>query len=165
MATRKSVKKVAPVPPQYGTATAALTVSPCKEAQKFYAKAFGAKLLGSMDGPGGLVMHAEMQIGDTIIMLNDEMPPMPGIPAHKTPKNAKGNTASMHLYVPNVDAAFKKAVAAGAKVLMPVSEQFWGDRYGQVEDPFGHLWGIASRKRNPTDKEIREAMAKMVPRK
>src|SRR5665213_2757714 len=110
----KKPKKVEAVPARYGTATAMLVVSPCKEALQFYEKAFGAKRLGVMEGFGGLVVHAEMKIGDTIVMLNDEMPPMPPMPGgqtgipHKSPKNAGSHSGGVMLYVPNVDAALKK---------------------------------------------------------
>lgn len=153
-------KKVAPVPPGYGTATAHLTVSPCAEALDFYAKAFGAKVKSTLPGPGGLLMHAEIKIGDSIVMCADEMP-MPGQPTQKSPKNAGLTTGSVMLYVKDVDSLFDRAVAAGAKPVMPPADQFWGDRYGQLEDPFGHIWSIATHIRDVTPKDMRKAMAQM----
>jgi PhnB protein len=165
----KKAKKVEAVPARYGTATAMLVVSPCKEALQFYEKAFGAKVLGVMEGFGSLVVHAEMKIGDSIVMLNDEMPPMPPMPGgqaatpHKSPKNAGSHSGGVMLYVPNVDSAFKKAVDAGATIIMPVSDMFWGDRYAQVEDPFGHMWSMGTHIKDVSAKESQKAMAKMMP--
>jgi PhnB protein len=118
-------KKADPVPPRYGTATAHLIVSPCGEALDFYAKAFGAKILMKMPGPGGLIMHAEMKIGDSIVMCSDEME-MPGAPnTRKTPKNAGATTGGVMLYLKDVDAFFEKAVGAGATSVMAPTDQFW----------------------------------------
>jgi PhnB protein len=154
-------KRVQAVPAQYGAVTPSLVVSPCAEALEFYQRAFGAKLKGSIPGPDGLVMHAEMSIGGAMIMLADEMPAMNGEPSKKSPKNAGTTTGGVMLYVKDVDAAFERAVAAGAKVTMPVEDQFWGDRFGQLEDPFGHLWSLATHTRDVSMKEMRAAMAKM----
>jgi PhnB protein len=163
-ATKAKKKKVEAVPAKYGTATPSLIVSPCTEALDFYQRAFGARLLSSMDGPGGVVMHAEIRIGDSIIMVSDEMPPMPGQPAtRKTPKNAGAITGGVMLYVKDTDAAFERAVKAGGKGVMPPADQFWGDRYAQVEDPFGHVWAIGTHVRDVTPKQMRAAMAQMGP--
>jgi PhnB protein len=154
-------KKADPVPPRYGTATPHLIVSPCGEALDFYAKAFGAKVLMKMPGPGGLIMHAEMKIGDSIVMCSDEME-MPGAPnTRKTPKTVGATTGGVMLYLKDVDAFFEKAVGAGAKSVMPPADQFWGDRYGQIEDPYGHVWALATHLRDMTPKEIQKAMAQM----
>ena len=154
-------KKVQAVPTQYGAVTPSLVVSPCAEALDFYQRAFGAKLKGSIPGPDGLVMHAEISIGGAMIMLADEMPPMNGGPSRKSPKNAGTTTGGVMLYVKDVDAAFERAIAAGAKVTMPLEDQFWGDRFGQLEDPFGHVWALATHTRDVSMKEMRAAMAKM----
>jgi PhnB protein len=154
-------KRVQAIPPQYGAVTPSLVVSPCAEALEFYQRAFGAKLKGSIPGPDGLVMHAEMSIGGAMIMLSDEMPPMDGQPSRKSPNNAGTTTGGVMLYVKDVDAAFERAIAAGAKATMPVEDQFWGDRFGQLEDPFGHLWSLATHTRDVSMKEMRAAMAKM----
>lgn len=162
--SKPRAKKVQAIPPQYGSVTAHLVVSPCNEALDFYTKAFGGKVTSKMPGPDGAIMHAEMKIGDSIVMFADEMPPMPGGGAvHKTPKNAGATTATMMLYVKNADAAFDRAVAAGATPAMPLQDMFWGDRYGQVQDPFGHVWAIATHQRDVSAKEMRKAMAQMGP--
>jgi PhnB protein len=152
-------KKTEPVPSQYGTATPHLIVSPCAEALDFYNKAFGAKTLMKMAGPGGLIMHAEMKIGDSIVMLSDELD-MPGAPnTRKTPKNAGATTGGVMLYVKDVDGFFERAVGAGAKSVTPPADQFWGDRYGQIEDPYGHVWAVATHLRDMTPKQLEKAMA------
>lgn len=153
-------KKALPVPPQYGTATPHLIVSPCSEALEFYTKAFGAKVLLTMPGPAGRIMHAEVKIGDSIVMCSDEME-LPGGPTRKTPRNAGATTGGVMLYVKNVDAFFEKAVAAGATGVMPPTDQFWGDRYGQLEDPFGHVWAVATHLRDLTPKQMQREMQKM----
>jgi PhnB protein len=153
-------RKAVPVPPQYGTATPHLIVSPCSDALDFYAKAFGAKVLMTMPGPEGRIMHAEMKIGDSIVMCSDEME-MPGSPNRKTPKNAGATTGGVMLYLKDVDSFFEKAVAAGAKAVMPPADQFWGDRYGQIEDPYGHVWALATHVRDMTPKEMQREMQKM----
>jgi PhnB protein len=162
--TPKKPGKVEAVPARYGTATPHLVVSPCNEALAFYEKAFGAKVLGKMGGPDGMVMHAEMKIGDSIIMLADEMPPMPGhASTRKTPKSVGASTGGVMLYVKDVDAFVARAVDAGATVSMPIADMFWGDRYGQVDDPFGHCWAVATHIRDVSMKEMQKAMAATPP--
>src|SRR5688572_25590063 len=134
--SKARAKKVQAIPAQYGSVTPHLVVSPCNEALDFYAKAFGGKVTSRMPGPDGAIMHAEMKIGDSIVMFADEMPPMPNGIVHKTPKNAGATTATIMLYVKNADAAFDRAITAGATPSMPLQDMFWGDRYGQVEDPY-----------------------------
>jgi PhnB protein len=153
-------KKAVAVPPQYGTATPHLIVSPCGDALDFYAKAFGARVLMTMPGPEGRIMHAEMKIGDSIVMCSDEME-MPGSPTRKTPKNAGATTGGVMLYLKDVDSFFEKAVAAGATAVMQPTDQFWGDRYGQIEDPYGHVWALATHVRDMTPKEMQREMQKM----
>jgi len=148
------------VPPQYGTATPHLIVSPCSDALEFYTKAFGAKVLMTMPGPEGRIMHAEMKIGDSIVMCSDEMQ-MPGSPTRKTPKNAGATTGGVMLYLKNVDSFYEKAVAAGATGVMPPADQFWGDRYGQIEDPYGHVWALATHLRDMTPREMKKALEQM----
>ena len=156
---RKS-KKVQPIPEMYGPVTPQLVVSPCAEALDFYARAFGAKTLMTMPGPDGLLVHAEMNIGGAIIMLSDEVN-MPGSALRKSPKNAGAITGGVMLYVKDVDAAFQRALDAGAKAAMQPQDQFWGDRFGQVEDPFGHVWSMATHVRDVTPEEMQEAMSQM----
>jgi PhnB protein len=157
-------KRVQPVPAAYGSLTTHLVVSPASEAVAFYVQAFGAKVGMMMDGPGGKIMHGELKIGDSIVMLADEQPPMgPGPQTHKTPKNLGGTSAVMMLYVKDVDAAYARAVAAGATPMMPPADMFWGDRFGQIEDPFGHAWSIATRLKDMTVKQMKQAAMSAMP--
>ncbi len=161
---RTAKKRVEAVPAKYGTATPHLIVSPCNEALDFYARAFGAKVTSKMPGPGGVIMHAEMKIGDSMIMLSDEMPPIPGQPStRKAPRSIGGTTGGVMLYVKDVDAVFARAVSAGGKGVMPPVDMFWGDRYGQIEDPFGHVWAMATHQRDMTPKQMQAAMASAGP--
>jgi len=120
----------------------------------FYSTAFGMKEIMRLPGPDGRLMHASMSFGDSMIMLAEAFPeygsvgPQPGTPS----------PVSIHLHVPNVDEVFAQAVAAGAKVVMPVDDMFWGDRYGIVEDPFGHRWSIATRTKELSHEEVQKAM-------
>jgi PhnB protein len=145
-------KAVTPIPEGFHTVTPHLVIKGAGEAIEFYKRAFGAEVLGRMDGPGGTVGHAELKIGDSIIFLADEFP---GAPT-KSPQTLGGTTGSLHLYVPDVDAAFKRAIAAGGREIMAVTDMFWGDRFGQLQDPFGHSWSIATRKEVLTPQEVEE---------
>lgn len=141
-------------PEKFHTITPAIIVRDGAKAIDFYKKAFGAKELERMDGPGGKVMHAEIQIGDSIFFLGEEMPEMGAF----SPDSTGGKTTgSLHLYVQNVDEAFNQAVNAGAKAAMPVADMFWGDRYGKVVDPFGHTWGLATHVKDLTPEEMKKA--------
>jgi len=151
-----------PVPDGYRTVTPYLTVKGAAQAIDFYKKAFGAKEKERMPGPDGKsVMHAELELGDSIVMLSDEFPGG----TCRSPQSLGGTSASVFLYVPDVDAAFKRAVDAGAKPTMPLTDMFWGDRFGKVTDPFGHEWGMATHKEDvPPDqmeRRAREFMAQM----
>jgi PhnB protein len=127
----KKARRAQAIPAAYGSITPHLVVSPAPAAIEFYGRAFGAKPGMLMDGPGGLIMHAELKIGDSIVMLADEQPPMgPGPQTRRTPKNLGGTTFGVMLYVKDVDAAYAKAVEAGATGLMPPADMFWGDRFG-----------------------------------
>ena len=117
---------------------------------EFYKKAFGAEVLHVMPAPGGKVMHAALKIGDSMLMLNDEFPEYGGAMAPAT----GGSAVTLHIYLENVDAAFERAVSAGASVKMPVMDMFWGDRYGKVQDPFGHNWSLATHIRDMSPEEI-----------
>jgi PhnB protein len=141
-----------PIPPGYHTVTPSLVVRNAAGAIDFYKKAFGAQELMRMTSPDGTVGHAEIKIGDSTIFLSDEMPNMP----HKSPQTLGGTTSGLYLYVEDVDKAFQRAVDAGGKVTMPVSDMFWGDRYGQVADPFGYIWGLSTRKLDMTEEEMAE---------
>lgn len=157
-AAKPKPNKAQPVPAMYGSITPHLIVSPARDAMAFYAQAFGAKPGLVMDGPGGVIMHAELRIGDSIVMLADEQPPMsPHASARKSPKNLGGTASAVMLYVKDADAIYAKAVAAGATGVMPPADMFWGDRFGQIEDPFGHVWSIATHLRDMTAKEMKAA--------
>jgi PhnB protein len=151
---------VKPVPDGYHTITPHLTIRDAARAIDFYKVAFGAEQRGVMKGPDGKIMHAELKIGDSIIMIADEFPEMGGL----SPQALGGSSTSLHIYLDNVDAAFDKAVKAGAQVEMPVMDQFWGDRYGTLRDPFGHKWSIATHTKDLSMDEMKkgmdEAMAK-----
>lgn len=151
--------KVRPVPEGFGTLTPHIVVSDGNAAIDFYRKAFGAEEVCRMPGPDGKsIMHAELQIGNSRLMLNDEMPGCEqGGP--KAPKSLKGTVLALHLYVENVDAAFKRATEAGAEPIMPPMDMFWGDRYGAVKDPFGHQWAIATHKQDLTPEQIQKGAA------
>ena len=150
---------VRPVPQGYHTVTPYLTVRGGVRAMDFYTRAFGARELMRMEGPGGVLTHAELKIGDSIVMLSDEIP---GMSSCKAPTSLGGTTVQLFLYVPDVDAAFKRAVDAGCKILMELTDMFWGARYGKLEDPLGNQWGLATHKENLTPEEIgRRAQAAM----
>jgi PhnB protein len=154
----KQAKRVRPVPDGYSTVTAHLVLDDCATAIEFYKKALGAKETVRVPGPSGKMMHAEIRVGDSRVMMSDEMPPMPGTPGtYKSPKSAGLSTGGLHLYVPDADAAFERAVKAGCTVRMPLSDMFWGDRMGQVIDPFGHTWAFATHKKDASPKEIEQA--------
>ena len=146
-----------PIPEGMHSLTPHLVCAGAAEAIDFYKRAFNAIEQARMPGPDGKLMHAAVKIGDSTLMLVDENPQW-GLLG---PKALKGSPVAIHLYVPDVDATVAQAVAAGAKVTMPVADMFWGDRYGQLEDPFGHRWSVATHTRELTSEEIREGMAKM----
>ena len=152
---------VKPIPDGYHTLTPFLTVKDAARAIEFYKQAFGAEERGVMKGPDGKVMHAEMKIGDSIIMLADEFPEFGVL----SPQTSGGAGMGLHIYIDGVDAAFDRAVKAGAQVEMPLAEQFWGDRYGKLKDPFGHKWSIATHIKDMSADEMKrsmdEAMQKM----
>ena len=144
-----------PIPEVLHTITPHLTVKGAAQAIDFYKKAFGAIERSRMPGPNGLIMHASMKIGDSSFFLADEMPGMEGA-GSTSPTKAGSTTVVLNLYVQDSDKLFKQAVAAGAKVTMPLADQFWGDRYGQVKDPYGHVWAIATHTEDLSPKEMEE---------
>ena len=149
------------VPKGYHTITPFMTVRDAARAIEFYKQAFGAKEKGVMKGPEGKVMHAELVIGDSIIMLADEFPEFGSL----SPQSTGGSGTGLHIYIEDVDSAFDRAVKAGATVEMPVDDMFWGDRYGKLRDPFGHKWSIGTHKADLSTEEMKkgmdETMAKM----
>ena len=152
-------KKVKPVPDGYHRVTPYLMVKGATKAIEFYKKAFSAEVKGRMDTPDGKVMHAELKVGDSIIMMAEEMPQMSG--ACLAPTTLKGTTVGLFLYVKNTDAAFKKAVDAGCTKLMAPADMFWGDRFGKVQDPFGHQWLFATHIKDLTPEEIKKGAESM----
>ena len=149
--------KVKPVPDGMHTVTPHLVCAGAADAIEFYKKAFGAVEEGRLPGPNGKLMHAMIRIGDSAVMLVDEMPEWCAL----GPKALKGSPVTIHLYVDDVDAFAARAVAAGAKITMPVADMFWGDRYGKLEDPFGHHWSVATHMRDVSSREMQQAMQKM----
>jgi PhnB protein len=146
---------VKPVPDGYHTITPALTIRGAARAIEFYKQAFGAKQRGDIArGPDGKVMHAELIIGDSIIMMSDEFPEFGTL----SPQSTGVSSVQLHIYLDNVDAAFDRAVKAGATVTMPLADQFWGDRYGTLKDPFGHKWSIATHIADLSEDEMKRRM-------
>jgi PhnB protein len=145
---------VKPIPEGYHTLTPYFTVRDAMRAIEFYKQAFGAQERGVMKGPDGKVMHAELKIGDSIVMLADEFPEFGAV----APESGGSTSMGLHIYVKDVDAAFDQAVKAGAKVEMPVADQFWGDRYGKLRDPFGHRWSIATHVKDMSADEMKRSM-------
>jgi PhnB protein len=150
-----------PIPEGYHTVTPYLAVEDATEAIEYYTKAFDAKERVRMETPDGKVGHAELEIGDSLVMLSDPFPQA----STKPPNELGGTSVSVFMYVENVDAVVKQAVDAGAMVTMEVADQFWGDRFGSVKDPFGHLWSIATHVEDVPPEEMAErakaAMAAM----
>jgi PhnB protein len=145
-------QNVRPIPEGQHTVTPGLVHREAKKAIEFYKKAFGAEVKSNMMMPDGRVMHAEIRIGDSSLYITDEFPEW--APDHKSPQAAGGVTGSLYLYVQDCDAAYKRAIDAGAKSVMPPADMFWGDRFGKVTDPFGHHWGIATHKEDLTPDQI-----------
>ena len=141
-----------PIPEGYHTLTPYLAVDNAAEAIEYYKKAFGAKERLRMETPDGGIGHAELDIGDSLVMLSDPFPQATTRP----PKELGGTSASVFMYVEDVDAVVKRAVDAGATVTMEVADQFWGDRFGTVSDPFGHLWSIATHVEDVSPEEMAE---------
>jgi PhnB protein len=152
---------VKPIPEGYHTLSPYLAVDDARQAIEYYKNAFGATERVRMEAPGGAIGHAEVEIGDSVLMLSDPFPQS----STKPPKEVGGSSVSVFMYVEDVDSVVKQAVDAGATVLMEVADQFWGDRFGTVQDPFGHTWSIATRVEDVAPEEVAErakaAMAEM----
>ena len=142
-----------PIPAGYHSVTPAIVVRDAAAAIDFYKKAFGAEEIDRMAGPDGSIMHAEIRIGDSILMLGEENEQW----GTKSPLSLNGVHGSLHIYVEDADAAFNRALKAGATVRYPLEDAFWGDRYGKVTDPFGHEWGLATRVKDMTKAEMEKA--------
>lgn len=149
---------VKPIPEGYHSVTPYLCCRDAGAAIDFYKKAFGATELMRMGAPGEKIGHADIQIGDSHLMLADEFPEM----GFLSPQTVGGSPVMIHLYVEDADATTARAVAAGAKVVKPVEDQFYGDRGGQLDDPFGHKWYVSTRKEDLSFDEVRERAAKMM---
>ncbi len=148
---------VNPIPEGHHTVTPQLVIKGAAEAIEFYKKAFNAEEVMRMNGPDGKsVMHGEVKIGDSMVYLADEYPDMGCV----GPQALNGTPVTLHLYVNDVDAAFKQATDAGATVAMPLQDMFWGDRYGIVVDPFGHKWSLATHKEDVSPEECEARAAK-----
>ena len=150
-----------PIPEGYHSLNPYLAVDDAARAIEFYTQAFGAKERMRMPGPDGKIGHAELEIGDSIVMLSDPFPQA----STKPPKELGGTSASVFMYVEDVDSVVQDAIDAGATITMPVENQFWGDRFGSITDPFGHLWSIATHVEDVPPAEMEErakkAMAEM----
>jgi PhnB protein len=152
------MSKVPYIPKGYNSVTPYLVIKGAAQAIDYYKKVFGATVVVRMDGPDGRVGHAELQIGDSRIMLADENPKMGA-----TSATTIGNSpVSLYLYIPDVDKVVDRAVAEGAKLVKPVQDQFYGDRSGFIQDPFGHFWGIATHVEDVSPQELNERMKKMM---
>lgn len=148
---------VKPIPDGFHTITPHLTVRDAKGAIEFYKKALGAQQLHVSLMPDGKVMHATLKIGDSVIMMNDEFREMGGTSAPR----ADAAAVTLHIYVDNVDKLFQQATAAGATVKMPLQDQFWGDRYGIITDPYGFQWSLGQHVKEVAPEEIQKAMSDM----
>ncbi len=146
---------VSKIPQGFHTVTPSLVVRGAAQAIDFYKKALGAEELMRMEGPDGKIGHAELKIGDSVIFLTDESPAM----GTKSPQTLGGAAGNLYLYVEDVDSAFRRAVDAGGKTTMPVSDMFWGDRYGSFVDPFGHTWGLSTHTQDLSEPEIEKRAA------
>ncbi len=142
-------EKVAPIPKGFHTLTPYLAIRGAANAIEWYGRAFGAKEVSRQYGPGGLILHARLQVGDSILMLSDIFPGS----VHKSPLDLGSSSVTIHIYTENVDALWKRALDAGAQVDMPLADMFWGERYGQLRDPFGHSWSLSTQKEILTPEE------------
>jgi len=152
--------KVSYIPKGYNSVTPYLVIRGAAKAIDYYKKVFGATETVRMPGPDGTIGHAELTIGDSHIMLADESPSMGT--GHASPDTVGGSPVSLYVYLPDVDEVVKRATADGAKLLKPVQDQFYGDRSGFIQDPFGHLWGIATHIEDVTPEVMQERMKKMM---
>jgi PhnB protein len=146
---------VKPIPDGYHAVTPYLMINEAAKAIDFYKKVFGAQELMRIPGPGGKVMHAELKIGDSIIMLADEHPEIDA----RSPQAYGGTPVSLMLYVADVDDVFKRALSAGAKEVHPLKDQFYGDRSGGISDPFGHQWTLSTHVEDVSSEEMQKRMA------
>ena len=149
--------KVKPLPEGMHSVTPFLVCAGASDAIEFYKKAFGAVELSRLPVPNGKLIYASIRIGDSVVMLADEFNQWGSL----GPKSLKGSPVSLHLYVEDVDGFVERAISAGAVLTMPVADMFWGDRYGQMEDPFGHRWSVGTHIRDVSQEEMLEAAQKL----
>jgi PhnB protein len=149
---------VTPIPEGFHTATTHLIVKGAASAIEFYRRAFGAVEVMRLSDPGGKVVHAEIKIGDSLIMIGDETPSW----GNQSPQSLGGSPVLIHLYVEDVDDLAGQAVSAGAEVLIPVDDQFYGDRAGRLRDPFGHIWVVATHKEDITSEEMQRRLSDLM---
>ena len=154
------MSKVSYIPKDYNTVTPYLVIKGAAQAIEYYKKVFGATETVRMPGPDGKIGHAELKIGNSTIMLAEENPSMGA--GHTSAATVGGSPVSLYVYFPNVDEIVKRAAAEGAKILKPVQDQFYGDRNGFIQDPFGHLWGVATHVEDVSPGEMKERMKKMM---
>jgi PhnB protein len=152
------MSKVSYIPKDYNTVTPYLVIKGAAQAIEYYKKVFGATEVVRMNSPDGKVGHAELKIGDSRIMLAEENPSMGQ--GHTSATSIGASPVSLYVYLPNVDDVVKRATAEGAKILKPIQDQFYGDRNGFIQDPFGHLWGIATHVEDVSPKDMEERMKK-----
>ena len=153
------MSKVSYIPKDYHNVTPYLIIRGAAQAIEYYKKVFGATELFRMDGPDGRIGHAELKIGDSHIMLADENPSMGE--GHVSPATIGHSPVSLYVYLPDVDRVVEKATAEGAKILKPVQDQFYGDRNGFIQDPFGHLWCVSTHVEDVAPKDLEERLKKM----
>jgi len=151
------MSNVTAIPPGMHSVTPHLICAGAAEAIEFYKKAFNAVEVTRLPGPDGKLLHASIRIGDSTIMLTDEFPGF----GSRGSKSLNGSPVTIHLYVEDADAVAAHAAEAGARITMPVAEMFWGDRYGQLEDPFGHRWSVATHVRDVAPEAMRQAVCEM----
>ena len=150
------MKKVSYIPEGYNAVIPALAFHGADEAIRWYVNNFGAKEKMKFEGPDGKIAHAEISIGGDVVMLSEENPQY-----NKSPQTLKGNSVNLCIYVNDVDAVIKKATSNGAKLLMPVTDQFYGDRSGRIEDPYGYVWIVATHIKDVSEQEMKKAMDEM----
>lgn len=148
---------VEPIPKGFSSVTPHLIIRDCAKAIDFYKQAFGAKEIYRSLMPDGKVMHSMIQIGDSLVMMADEFPSM----GAASPNTLGGTSASLHIYTQDADTLFRQAVDAGAEIIMPLNDMFWGDRYGVIQDPFGHRWAIATHKMDVSPQDMERAAKEM----
>ena len=150
-----------PIPDGFSSITPHLVIKECGKAIDFYKKAFDAREIYRSLMPDGRIMHAMIQVGNSFVMMADEFPDM----GAKGPKTIGGTSVSLHIYTEDADKLFNQAIAAGATQIMPINDMFWGDRYGQILDPFGHSWAIATHKNDVSPEEMERAAKEMFSKK